>query len=109
MEAGEYLVRVTLTSNGKTLSQNIRVKLPLGNATPEIKFDAKDIKEHLKVNGPYRVSEVFLSGDTSALTDQIFNLGNTKLYTIEQLQRKDIVLSGLRGRQAPQKIYGIRI
>lgn len=95
LEAGEYFIRVTLkASNGETFFQNTRVKLPIGNVSPEIEFDTEDIKKYLKVDAPYQVSEVFLEGDAYALKDRATNLGETKAYKIAQFQREAILLNG---------------
>lgn len=95
LEAGEYFIRVTLkASNGETFFQNTRVRLPIGNVSPEIEFDTENIKKYLKVDAPYQVSEVFLEGDTYALKDRATNLGETKAYRIAQFQREVILLNG---------------
>ncbi|PSB49032.1 choice-of-anchor X domain-containing protein [Chroococcidiopsis sp. CCNUC1] len=95
LEAGEYFIKVTLkASNSESFFQNTRVKLPIGNVSPEIEFDTEDIKEYLKVDAPYQVSEVFLEGDAYALKDRVINLGNTKAYKIAQFQREAILLNG---------------
>ncbi|MDV2992871.1 MAG: hypothetical protein N4J56_002525 [Chroococcidiopsis sp. SAG 2025] len=92
LEAGEYFIKVTLkASNGESFFQNTRVKLPIGNVSPEIEFDTQDIKEYLKVDAPYQVSEVFLEGDAYALKDRVINLGKTKAYKIAQFHREAIL------------------
>lgn len=93
LEAGEYFIRVTLTaSNGESIFSNLRVHLPTGKVNPEVIFDSQDIKEYLKVNGSYQVIEVFIERDSYSPNDRLVNLGNTKNYRIEQLQRDAIVL-----------------
>jgi hypothetical protein len=98
LEGGEYEVAVTLkASNGESITSRTVVNLPTGTATPEVKFASRDIKDFLKVNGPYLVSRAFLwrsDIDKSATLDEVFDLGSTAAYNIAQLQRQAIELSG---------------
>lgn len=98
LEAGEYEVAVTLTaSNGESITSNTIANLPTGNAAPEVKFESEEIKNFLKVNGPYVVSKALLwrsDIDRSATLDRALDLGSTEAYQVGQLQRKAIELSG---------------
>lgn len=98
LEAGKYNVQVTLkASNGESITSNTKVDLPVGTASPEVQFRARDIKDTLKVNDPYVVSKAFLRRediDASATLDRALNLGNTAPYQIDQLQREAIEPSG---------------
>lgn len=94
LEGGEYEVAVTVTaSNGESITSNTIANLPVGSASPEVKFKSEDIKNFLKVNGPYVVSKAILSRydiDASATLDRAYNLGNTAAYQLGQLQRNAI-------------------
>ncbi len=96
LEAGSYNVGVTLTaSNGATLSANRVLDLSVGTGEAVVSFAAEDVKDFLKVNGPYQVSLVRLEKldlDPAAIVDEAYNLGNTGVYTLGQLEREPILI-----------------
>lgn len=97
LEAGKYDVQITLTaSNGESITAHKPFDLPMGNATPEVTFDSEEVKNFLKVNGAYVVSNAFIFSynNLGIAVDRAYNLGSTEPYQIKQLQRAPIEASG---------------
>lgn len=96
--AGNYLVTVVLRgSNGREMQKSAEATFGVGTGSVEIFFAAADILRDLAVNGPWAVAEVRYHQNTGSdlvPADIRYDLGNTAAYTLAQLQRPRLRLSG---------------
>jgi hypothetical protein len=78
---GTYRVSGTLkSSNGNTLEKRTRLYLPQGAASPELVFEASQIRAVLGVDGPYQIAELMLereADDPVLLGDRKTNVAST--------------------------------
>jgi hypothetical protein len=95
---GNYLVTVVLRgSNGRELQRSAEATFSVGAASVEIFFSAADILNGLAVNGPWAVAEVRYfrnTGSDLVPADIRYDLGNTAVYNLLQLQRPRLRLTG---------------
>ena len=95
--AGSYSVIAHLkTASGKTLIRGTRIDLATGIGSIPIDFEAEAFVE-LGENGPYNIAviEMFHVGEEEVTpADRLEDVGQTQAYTLLQLQRPPLVVTG---------------
>ena len=99
---GTYDLAAELKLGQNTLFKGTRLKLEQGLSTQSVSFSEKDIKKHLKGDGPYEIRDVRLIRNANAdltqrtrMADRRADLGFTQAYKLQQFQRpKTVILDG---------------
>ncbi len=95
---GTFLVTVVLRgSNGHELQKSTEAAFSVGTGSVEVLFSADDLLRDLAVDAPWSVAEVRYyrnTGNDLVPADIRYDLGSTSGYTLAQLQRPRLRLSG---------------
>jgi hypothetical protein len=99
LEAGTYVVTVRLkASNDLEAEASTQVDLIVGNAAPEVRFNALDLKNQLAVDGPYTISLVrvqrMLPEDRVPASEDRVDLGTIQVPLLAQGPRSWVDLTG---------------
>ena len=102
-QAGEYRLFATLAaSGGQTLVRSAAATLPTGPGSVPIDFEAAGLFT-LGEDGPWEITAlelVFLGSQAAVPSHRLLDLGQTQAYLLSQLQRPDLVLTGIVTDQA---------
>lgn len=99
LEAGTYVVTVRLkASNGQEAEASTQADLIVGNAAPEVRFNALDLKNQLAVDGPYTISLIrvdhMLPDDRVPAAEERVDLGTIQVPLMAQAPRPWVDFTG---------------
>lgn len=98
-EGARYRCSVRLrAANGKILQSSSEAGLSQGSASPQVRFDAEEVRAGLGADGAYNVELILIErwdGEDLVFVDRRMELGLTNSYRLTSLQHERVRLTGI--------------